>query len=66
MTDDEPTVPIVCPACDTRASIPLSDLPEKLDRHNERLHDGTECAVVDPVVADQLADLIATELDLLE
>lgn len=62
----EPTVPIVCSECDTRADIPLSDLSERLDSHNERLHEGEEIARVDPAVADELADLIVEELGLLE
>ena len=64
--NSEPTVPIVCTECETRAHIPLSDLSDRLDSHNERLHDGEEVARVDPAVADELADLIVEELGLLE
>ncbi|MFB6128142.1 MAG: hypothetical protein ABEJ47_00125 [Halorhabdus sp.] len=66
MTDDEPDVPIVCPACETTAEVPLSDLADQLDAHNERMHDGESVAEVDPDVADQIADLIADELGLLD
>ncbi|WEL16231.1 Uncharacterized protein SVXHr_0046 [Halorhabdus sp. SVX81] len=66
MSDDEPAVPIVCDECETTAEIPLSDLADQLDAHNERMHDGESVAEVDPDVADQLADLIADELGLLE
>lgn len=65
MSSDDPAVPIVCPQCDNRASIPFYDLPDKLDRHNERLHNGTKCATIDLEVAYHLADLVATDLDLL-
>lgn len=66
MTADDPEVPIVCPECETRAEIPLSDLADRLDDHNERLHDGEPVAEVDPAVADELADLVAEELGLLD
>ena len=66
MTDDEnPGVPIVCPECETTTEIPLSDVAESLDRHNERLHDGEEVAQVDPEIAEQLADIVAEDMDLL-
>ncbi|WP_136686532.1 hypothetical protein [Halorhabdus amylolytica] len=66
MTDDEPNVPIVCEECETTAEVPLSDLADRLEGHNERMHDGEAIAEVDPDVADQLADLIADELGLLD
>lgn len=67
MTDEEsPEVPIVCPACDTRARVPLADVSEQVERHNDRLHDGEECARIDPDVADYIADLVAEDLDLLD
>lgn len=67
MASDEsaPEVPIVCPECETTAHIPLSEVATKLERHNERLHDGESVAKVDPEVADHVADLVAEELDLL-
>lgn len=64
MSDDEPAVPIVCPECDTETRIALSDVAESLDRHNDRLHDGEEVAVVDPDIAEQIADIVAEDLDL--
>ncbi|PSQ37231.1 hypothetical protein BRD08_03220 [Halobacteriales archaeon SW_10_66_29] len=63
--DADPTVPIVCPECDTETRIPISELAETLDRHNEGRHDGEEVAQVDPDIADQLADLVAEDMDLL-
>ncbi len=66
MTDDEPDVPIRCPACDTETRVPLSEVAEKLERHNETQHDGEERAQVDPHLADRLADLVAEDLGLLE
>ncbi|WP_181685740.1 hypothetical protein [Halorhabdus salina] len=66
MTDDESSVPIVCDECGTTAQIPLSDLADQLEAHNERMHDGEPVAEVDPDVADQLADLVADELGLLD
>lgn len=64
MTEDEPAVPIVCPECDTETRIALSDVAESLERHNDRLHDGEEVAVVDPDIAEQIANIVAEDLDL--
>ncbi|WP_423751121.1 hypothetical protein [Salinirarus marinus] len=65
MTDDDPEVPIVCEACGTTTRIPLADVAEMLDRHNEQRHDGADVAQVDPELADQLADMVAEDLGLL-
>ncbi|RZV11133.1 hypothetical protein BDK88_2369 [Natrinema hispanicum] len=64
--EDGPRVPIVCPACETTSRIPLADVADAVERHNEQLHDGDDVAEVDPDIADQIADLVATELGLLE
>ena len=63
---DDPTVPIVCSACDTTSRVPLSELRESLDAHNEKRHGGEEIAQVDPVLADALADAVADDLGLFE
>ena len=63
---DDPQVPIVCTECETTSRVPLADVADAVDRHNQQLHDGDEVAAVDPAVADQIADLVATELGLLE
>lgn len=63
--DTEPDVPIYCAACETTTRVPLPEVAESIDRHNERLHDGEEVAQVDPELADRLADLVAEDLDLL-
>lgn len=65
MTDDEPEVPIVCPECETRSTVPLATVAAAVERHNEQVHDGEEVASVDPELADQLADIVAEDLDLL-
>lgn len=64
--DDEPTVPIVCEACDTRTRVPLSDLADQLQRHNETRHDGDDVAGVEPALADRIADLVAEDMGLLD
>lgn len=64
MTDDEPDVPIVCPDCGTNSRIPLSQVADSLERHNERMHDGEEVAQVDPDIAERLADLVAEDMGL--
>ncbi|ELY67557.1 hypothetical protein [Natrinema versiforme] len=64
--DDVPRVPVVCPACETTSRVPLSDLADAIERHNDQLHDGDDVAEVDPDIADRIADLAATDLGLLE
>jgi hypothetical protein len=59
-------VPIVCEECGTEARVPLDELAERLEKHNETRHDGVEHARVDPTVADRLADLVAEDMGLLE
>ncbi|AFO56875.1 MULTISPECIES: hypothetical protein [Natrinema] len=63
---DGPRVPVVCPDCETTSRVPLSDVADAVERHNDQLHDGDDVAEVDPDVADRIADLVATELGLLE
>lgn len=64
--DGEPAVPIHCPDCETTSRVPLADVADAIDRHNDQLHDGAEVARVDPDVADRIADLVAEELGLLD
>jgi hypothetical protein len=69
MTDekgDDPTVPVVCEACGTTTEVPLAEVAETIERHNEQLHDGAEEARVDPAVAEKIQDLVAKDLGLLE
>lgn len=66
MSDDEPTVPIVCEPCGTETRVPLSELADTLERHNDRQHDGEEHAQVDPGLKAQLQDLVAKDIGLLE
>jgi hypothetical protein len=44
----------------------LPALADQLETHNENVHGGEEIARVDPDVADHLADLVASELGLLD
>lgn len=64
--DAEPTVPILCSECETTTELPISEVPETLEQHNERLHDGEEVAEVDPEIAEEIADLVAEDLGLLK
>lgn len=66
MSDEEPTVPIVCTDCETETRVPLSEVADALSRHNEHKHGGDEIAEVDPVLKDQLADLVAEDMGLFE
>lgn len=64
--DEDPTVPVVCEDCGTRTEVPLAEAGETIQRHNEQLHDGEECAVVDPAIAERIQDLVAEDMGLLE
>ncbi|WP_251329501.1 hypothetical protein [Haloplanus pelagicus] len=66
MTDDDPTVPIICSACETTTRVPLSTVADAVARHNENVHDGESIAEVDPAVTDRLADLVADDMGLLD
>jgi hypothetical protein len=66
MTSDDPDVPVRCPECGTETRVPLSEIAGTIDRHNETRHGGEECAQVDPDLADELADLVAEDLGLLD
>lgn len=65
-SDDEPTVPIVCPRCETETAVALSDLADTLERHNEGVHDGESVARVDPDLAEELQNLVAEDMGLLD
>ncbi|NHX35318.1 MULTISPECIES: hypothetical protein [Halolamina] len=64
--DDGPEVPIHCPECETTTRVPLDDLAERIERHNESVHDGEEFARVDPELAAAFQDLVVEDLGLLE
>lgn len=67
MTDESaPTVPVICPACETTSEVPLAEVQETISRHNQRLHDGESVAHVDPEIRRHLTDLVAEDLGLLE
>jgi len=68
MTDngDDPAVPIVCEACGTETTVPLSEVADQLARHNENRHDGEEHAEVDPGLKSRIQDLAARDIGLLE
>lgn len=66
-TDEQaPDVPIHCPECETTTRIPIDDVADAIERHNAQIHDGEEVAGVDPDIAAQLQDLVATDLGLLD
>lgn len=68
MSDDSepPSIPVVCPECGTRTSVPFPDVEATIERHNGQRHDGEQIAAVDPDVFDQLAEYVAADLGLLE
>ncbi|ERH11250.1 MAG: hypothetical protein J07HX64_03034 [halophilic archaeon J07HX64] len=65
MTADEPTVPVLCPECDTTTRMPISEVADSVERHNEQMHDGEDVAQVDPEIAEELQDIVAEDLGLL-
>lgn len=64
--DGAPDVPIACVECGTESRIPLAEVGDALERHNDRFHDGADVAQVDPDIRDSLADLVAEDLGLFE
>ncbi len=64
-SDSELTVPILCEDCGTETQLRLSEVAETVEGHNNKQHDGKEVAQVDPAIADELANLVAEDLDLL-
>lgn len=64
--DDGPQVPIHCPECETTTRVPLPDLQERIESHNESVHDGDDVAQVDPDVAEQFQQVVLEESGLLE
>lgn len=65
-SDDDPTVPIVCSACETTTRVSLAEVADAVERHNENVHDGEEIATIDPAIKDRLADLVAEDMGLLD
>lgn len=65
-SEDTPTVPIICPECETTTRIPVDEVAESLERHNEQLHDGEEVAEIDPDIAAEIQNIVAEDLGLLE
>ena len=65
-SEDTPTVPIICPECETTTRIAVDDVADSLQRHNEQLHDGEEVAHIDPDIADQIQNIVAEDLGLLD
>ncbi|WP_435349035.1 hypothetical protein [Haloarchaeobius sp. HRN-SO-5] len=61
-----PEIPVVCPECDTRTSVPFDDVEAAVARHNDQLHDGEAVAEVDPAVMERLTDMVAKDLGLLD
>ena len=66
MSDEQPSVPVFCDDCGTTTRVPLDDVGEAIERHNDQLHDGEDVARVDPELSERLADLVAEDLGLLE
>lgn len=65
-SEDTPTVPIICPECETTTRIPVDDVADSLQRHNEQLHDGEDVAHIDPDIADEIQNIVAEDLGLLD
>ena len=60
------TVPVVCPDCETTTRVAVDEVLTAVETHNDNLHDGREVAHVDPDIADQIADLAAADLGLVD
>jgi hypothetical protein len=62
----DPEVPVVCDECGTTTRVPLADLVETVERHNDQVHGGEDVAEVDPAVRERLVDLVAEELGVVD
>lgn len=58
-------VPVVCPECNTRSRVPLETANAAISRHNDRLHGGEDVAGIDPALKNELARLVAEDLEFL-
>jgi hypothetical protein len=65
-TDEDPRVPIVCAECETTSRVPLSDVADAIEKHNDQLHDGADVAQVDPEVVRHVTDLAAEDVGVYE
>lgn len=63
---ESPTVPIVCPGCESETAVPINNVAAAIERHNQQLHDGEAVAQVDPAIKDELASLVAEDLGLID
>jgi hypothetical protein len=65
MSDEsDPTVPVVCPDCETTTRIPVDEVAAAVEKHNDSLHGGEDVAGVDPDIVSGIADLAAADLGL--
>lgn len=64
--EQPPEVPITCPECETTTRVPIEQVADTVERHNAQIHDGEDVARVDPAIAEQLQDLIAADLGLID
>ncbi len=64
--NQSPTVPIVCPGCESETAVPIDEVAAAIERHNQQLHDGKPVAQVDPAIKDELASLVAEDLGLID
>jgi hypothetical protein len=46
--------------------VTISEANEGVESHNDRLYDGEDVARIDPAIKEELADLVAKDLDLLD
>jgi hypothetical protein len=64
--DSDPTVPVICDACNTRTRVSLGEVADAVERHNDQLHDGEDVAHIDPAITEQLADIVVEDMGLLD
>ncbi len=64
MSDERPTVPVVCPECETTTRVAVDEVAAAVEKHNESRHGGENVAGVDPDIVERIADLAAADLGL--
>lgn len=60
--DKEPDIVISCPDCGTRTTVPLTDVTDAVDEHNESRHDGDDVAGIDEDFLDGVLDEVRDQI----
>jgi len=60
--EDVPDVVISCDDCGTRTTVPLTQVSDSVDEHNDLRHDGDEVAGIDEDFLESTIDVLRDEI----